>query len=165
MPRSASPSRPRPARWLRGALLLAALGVAPAAVAGDIAVVVHPSVKVENLTFVELRKILRGDRQFWAPGKPVTLVVRAPDAPERTVLLKKVYEMNEAQFKQYWVAKVFRAEATDGPKVVISNQKVVELVGVIPGAISLVEAGDVPEGITVVKIDGKAPGEAGYALK
>jgi hypothetical protein len=122
-------------------------------------------VKVENVTFAELRKILLGDRQFWAPKQTVTLVVRAPVAASRTLLLEKVYKMNEAQFKQYWVAKVFRAEATEGPRLVLSNEKAVELVGVIPGAVTLVESQDVPEGLRVLTIDGKKPGEDGYPLR
>ncbi len=36
--------------------------------APDIAVVVHPDVPVDNLTIAELRRILLGDREFWASG-------------------------------------------------------------------------------------------------
>jgi hypothetical protein len=91
--------------------------------------------------------------------------VRGPVAAERTLLLEKIYQMSEAQFRQYWVAKVFRAEATAGPRVVLSNEKTVELVGVLPGAIALVNADDVPEGSKVLTIDGLKPGDKGYALK
>ena len=150
-------------RFFPVALLSLALAV-PAA-ADDIAVVVHPSVKETELTFKELRKVLLGDRQFWGKGMQVTLIVRAPVADERTVLLDKVYEMSEDQFKQYWVGKVFRAEASSGPKVVISNEKAVELVGVMEGAIALVNASDVPEGLNVLAIEGKKPGDDGYLLR
>lgn len=167
MRRSASPSDRglRPA--LRRILLSAALALlgAGGALAGDVAVVVHPSVKIDDLTFPELKKVLLGDRQFWGKGEQVTLIVRAPVAEERTLLLEKVYDMSEAQFKQYWVGKVFRAEASTGPKVVISNEKAVELVAVLPGAIALVAVDDVPEGLKVLKVDGKKPGEDGYPLR
>jgi hypothetical protein len=161
-PRSASPSE----RWLRTLALSIALAPFAAVVAaGDIAVVVHPSVKIDELSLVDLRKVLRGYRQYWSPGQPVTLIVRSPGAAERTVLLDKIYQMSEAEFRRYWVAKVFRAEATTAPKVVISNQKAVELVGVMPGAIALVAAEDVPEGLKVLKIGGAKPGEKTYPLK
>ena len=52
-----------------------------------------------------------GDRQFWTSNLRVTLLVRAPGAREREVVLKTIYQMSEAQFRQYWIAKVFRAEA------------------------------------------------------
>lgn len=142
-------------------LVLLWAGVAQA---GDIAVVVHPEVKVDDISFPELRKILLGDRQFWSSGQSVTLIVRAPVAKERTILLEKVYKMSEAQFRQYWIAKVFRAQAATGPKVVVSNQESVELVGVIEGAIALVDADDVPAGVKVLLIDGLRPGDVGYAL-
>lgn len=161
---------PRPAAWrtFPVGLLVAAAGVtlAPAASrAGDIAVVVNPDVTVENLTFTELRKILLGNRQFWPSGQPVTLIVRAPVAAERTFLLTKVYDMTDAQFRQYWIAKVFRAEATSGPKVVVSNSESMELVGVLSGAIALMDANDVPAGLKILQIDKLRPGDKGYALK
>jgi len=132
--------------------------------AGDIAVVVHPEVKVDDISFADLRKILLGDRQFWSSGQQVTLIVRAPVAKERTMLLEKVYQMSEAQFRQYWIAKVFRAQAATGPKVVVSNQESVELVGVMDGAIALVDSADVPAGLKVLPIDGLRPGDENYPL-
>jgi hypothetical protein len=155
-------------RWLASGALAAALALAgprAAGASGDIAVVVNPDVKVENLTFTELRKILLGNRQFWPSGQPVTLIVRAPVAAERTFLLQKVYDMTEAQYRQYWIAKVFRAEATAGPKVVLSNVESVELVSVLSGAIVLMDASDVPAGLKVMQVDGLLPGNRNYALK
>jgi ABC-type phosphate transport system substrate-binding protein len=130
--------------------------------AAPIAVVVHPSVAADNLTFAEFRKIILGDRQFWAAGKRITLIVRAPVADERTMLLERVYKMSEAQYRQYWVAKVFRAEIASGPRLVLSNEEAIDLVGVIEGAIAVVDLGDVPEGLKVLTIDGKLPGDDGY---
>lgn len=132
--------------------------------AASIAVVVHPSVEVDELTFAEFRKIILGDRQFWTGGNRITLIVRAPVSDERTVLLERVYKMSEAQYRQYWVAKVFRAEIASGPRVVLSNEEAVDLVGVIEGAIALVGSEDVPEGLKVLRIDGLLPGEPGYPL-
>ena len=135
-----------------------------AAQAASIAVVVHPSVEVDDLTFAEFRKIILGNRQFWTGGKRITLIVRAPVADERTVLLERVYKMSEAQYRQYWVAKVFRAEIASGPRVVLSNEEAVDLVGVIDGAIAIVSSEDVPEGLKILKIDGLLPGDPGYPL-
>jgi hypothetical protein len=150
--------------WAAAALVMLLAAAAPAR-AADIAVAVHPDVKVQNLAFAELRKILLGDRQFWPSGQPVTLIVRAPVAAERTLLLQKVYEMTEAQFRQYWIAKVFRAEATKGPRVVLSNDETVELIGVLPGAIALISADDVPAGVKILQVDGHSPGDRDYPLR
>jgi hypothetical protein len=160
--RSEDGRRRGPARILVLGLLLGAL--VPGVQAGAVAVVANPSVSVDDLSFAEFRRIMLADRQFWATGQPITLIVRAPVALERTVLLERVYRMSEARYREYWVAKVFRGEASDGPRLVLSNEEALDLVGVIDGAITVVDADDVPEGLKVLKIDGNLPGEPGYAL-
>src|SRR4029077_10646872 len=76
----------------------------------DIAVVVHPDTPITDLSLSEVRKVLLGERQYWNSKLPVVLLIRAPVARERDVVLRVIYQMSEAQFKQYWVAKIFRAE-------------------------------------------------------
>jgi hypothetical protein len=131
----------------------------------DIAVVVRPDTPSDGLTFAEIRKLLLGDRQFWSSNLRVTLLIRAPAARERQVVLKVIYQMSESQFRQYWISKVFRAEASSGPKIVYSNEMATELVSAIPGSVAFVEAAGVPKGLKVLKIDGKLPGEKGYPLR
>jgi phosphate transport system substrate-binding protein len=151
------------------ALLLVLLCASPASDAqnrsSDIAVVVNPSTPVSDLSMAEVRKVFRGDRQYWTKDVPVVLLIRAPKSRERDVILRTLYDMSESQFKQYWIAKIFRAEATAAPKIVYSNDMAKELVSVIPGAIAFIPQNDVSEGLKVVKIDGRMPGEPGYPLK
>jgi ABC-type phosphate transport system substrate-binding protein len=136
-----------------------------AAGSSPIAIVVRPDLPVNNLSFAELRRVMLGDRQFWSSNLKVTLLVRAPGARERDVVLKAIYQMSEAQFRQYWIAKVFRAEAASAPRIVYSNEMATELVSEIPGAIAFVDASLAPKGLKVLKIDGKLPGDAGYPLR
>jgi ABC-type phosphate transport system substrate-binding protein len=140
-------------------------GYAAAPESGDIAIVVRPDVPADNLSFAELRRLMLGDRQFWSSSLRVTLLVRAPGAREREVVLKNIYQMSEAQFRQYWIAKVFRAEAATGPKIVYSNEMAAELATAIPGAVAFVEADQVPKGLKVLKINGFLPGDKGYPLR
>ncbi len=156
--------------YLGGAVLLAALcwngfSTTAAGADNDIAIVVRPDVPVENLTFAELRRLMLGDRQFWTSNLRVTLLVRAPGAREREVVLKTIYQMSEAQFRQYWIAKVFRAEAASGPKIVYSNEMAEELTAAMPGAVAFVEAPQVQKGLKVLKINGLLPGDKGYPLR
>jgi ABC-type phosphate transport system substrate-binding protein len=139
--------------------------VSPAFAAESLAVVVSPDVEVDELSFADFRKIMLGDRQFWKSGKRITLIVRGPDSPERELLLEKVYKMNETQFRRYWIAKVFRAEVPSQPRIVVSNDEAVDLIGVMEGGITVVNATDVPEGLKVLKIGGRSPGDAGYLEK
>jgi len=156
-----------PSRRLLFTLALAlTLALLPLSAAeGDIAVVVRQDTPVDNLSLAEIRKVLMGDRQFWNSNLRVTLLIRAPAARERDVVLRTIYQMSEAQFRQYWISKIFRAEATSGPKIVYSNEMAAELINAIPGSVAFVDATQVPKGLKVLKIDGKVPGEKGYPLR
>jgi ABC-type phosphate transport system substrate-binding protein len=144
--------------------LAAAAAAAGTAQAADVAIVVRPDVPVDNLSFAELRKLFLGDRQFWTSNVRVTLLIRAPGAPERDVVLKSIYQMSEAQFRQYWIAKVFRAEAASGPRIVYSSEMAVDLVSGTPGAVAFVDSDHVPKGLKVLKINGLLPGAKNYPL-
>ncbi len=131
---------------------------------GDIAVVVNPATPVSDMSLAEVRKVFLGEKQYWTTNMPVTLLVRAPVAREREVVLKKIYQMSESQFKQYWVAKIFRSETVSAPKIVYSEDMTAQLIQVIPGSIAFMDAKSVPAGLKVVKVEGRLPGEPGYAL-
>jgi ABC-type phosphate transport system substrate-binding protein len=131
----------------------------------DVALVVNPDTPISNLSLAEVRKIFLGDRQYWSANTPVVLLIRAPAARERDVVLKVIYQMSESQFKQYWIAKIFRAESVFPPKVVYSNDMANDLVTALPGAIAFVDSRDVRSGTKVVRVDGRLPGEAGYPLR
>jgi ABC-type phosphate transport system substrate-binding protein len=133
--------------------------------ATDIAVVAHPDVPVDNLTLAELRRFLLGDREFWSTGVRVTLLIRAPIARERDAAVQSVCQMTEAQFRQHWIGKVFRAETPSGPKIVYSTEMALDQVSRLPGAISFVAIAQVTKNVKVLKIDGRSPGQAGYKLK
>ena len=131
----------------------------------DIAVIVHPDVAVENLTLADLRRILTGDREFWASGGRVTIFIRAPVARERDAVVRDVCQMTEAQFRQHWIGKVFRAETPSGPKIVYSADAAIEQVSRTPGAIALVQSPVTARNVKVLKIDGRSPGQSGYKLR
>ena len=148
--------------------LLCTFGLATLAAAAPesaaVAIVVRSDLTIDNLSFAELRRVMLGDRQYWSSNLKVTLLVRAPGARERDVVLRLIYQMSEAQYRQYWIAKVFRAEAAGAPRIVYSNEMATELVAQIPGAISFVDASQVPAGLKVVRISGLLPGQPGYPL-
>ena len=149
------------AGWLAAAGNVVFAAPAPA---GDVAIVAHPGVPVDDLSLAEVRKIFMGDRQYWSSNLRITLLIRAPVAREREVVLKTIYQMSEAQFRQYWIGKVFRAETASGPKIVYSNEMAAELVAAIPGSIAFVDASEVPKNGKVIKSNGLLPGDKGYPL-
>ena len=148
------------------ALALATLSRSPAsAQAADVAVAVNPEVPVDGLTMNELRRIVLGDREFWPGSTRVTLLMRAPVAYERDVILKTVCQMTEAQFRQHWIGKVFRADIAVAPKIVYTADSSVDLVNRTAGAITFVDSANSSRALKVVRIDGRLPGEPGYPLR
>jgi hypothetical protein len=156
--------------FIRVALVLVALtSWAPARSSAQegvaVAIVVHSATEVDNLTFTELRSIFQGERQFWEDGRRVTLLMRAPAAAERELVLERIYQMDEDDFREYWIGKMFRAEVAAGPKLVYSSDMARDLVTVIPGAITFVPVTDVSSDSRVVRIDGLLPSDPNYALR
>ena len=130
-----------------------------------LAIVVHKDTQVDNLSMEDLRSIFLADRLFWSDRQRIILLVRAPQSDERDFVLNRIYQMSEAQFRQYWIAKMFRAEVPRGPKIVFSTDMTLDLVVAIPGSISFTRADQVSDEVKVVKIDGVLPSEQGYPLK
>jgi len=135
----------------------------PAAAQADIAVVVNAGTPVTNLSMEDLRKIFSGDKRSWPGGGAIKLVVRGPGTLERLALLR-LLSMSEADYKQYWVARVFRGEADAEPMMVPSIGMQMEALKAFPGAITLILFRDVKNGMKVVKVDNLSPGAPGYAL-
>jgi hypothetical protein len=159
-------------RRTRGFLVLACLALlalqclrAQDQRASSIAVVVNQDTPVSDLSLEDVRKIFLGERQYWNAKLPVVLLIRAPVARERDIVLRVIYQMTEVQFKRYWIAKIFRAESANAPKIVYSNTMANDLAGAIPGAIAFMDAHDVKPGVKVIRIDGKLPSDPDYPLK
>lgn len=131
----------------------------------SLAIVVHIDSSVENLSLQELRRIFLAEQQFWPDRSRIILLVRAPKSEERDFVLNTIYQMDEQQFRKYWIAKMFRAEVPRGPKIVFSTDMTRELVVAIPGSISFVDANEATDDVRVLRIDGKLPNEDGYPLK
>ena len=81
------------------------------------------------------------------------------------VLLAKVYETTAPGLRKFWIGKAFRGEIPAAPSVVPTSEAAGTRVNGEAGAFSVVRADQVPEGVRVVTIDGKRPGEAGYPLR
>ena len=164
-PRAEAPATTAPATRAPGrAAASGAPAAAPTAVQ-TVAIVVNPHATISNLSFVTLRRVFMGEQQFWPDHSKVTLLVRAPTARERSVVLDRIYQMSEEQFRQYWIGKMFRAEVAGGPKLVYSTDMALTLASTIKGSITFVPASAVTRDVKVLRIDGKLPGDAGYVLR
>jgi hypothetical protein len=129
-----------------------------------VAIVVHPEVAIDDLSFDDLRSIFLAERQHWGDRSRITLLVRAAIAPKHDLILTEIYGMSEDRYRQYWIGKMFRSEVASGPKIVFSTDMLRDLVTVIPGSIGFVPVSEVGPDLKVVSIDGMLPGDEGCPL-
>ncbi|GBF24993.1 hypothetical protein MnTg02_00021 [bacterium MnTg02] len=131
---------------------------------GLVAIVAHLATPVNDLSINQLRQIFLAEQQFWNDKSRITILIRAPTAFERTLVLNQIYRMSEQQFRQYWIGKLFRAEVSGGPKIVFSSEMALELITAIPGSITFMPVSAVNDSVKLVSIDGKLPGDPEYPL-
>lgn len=148
-------------------LALLVLGFATSVCARDtsIAVVVNPQNSAETISLSELRGMFLGTQTFWKDGVRVFAVVRAPSARERTVLLRSVLHMSEAQYQQYWRKKRQEKKGSLEPVATVSNPDQIRALMRDPGAVALVATTDLNSSVKVLKVGGVLPGRAAYPLK
>jgi len=80
------------------------------------------------------------------------------------VVLLKLLDMSESEYKKYWTARVFRGDAQAEPIALFSNGMQKEALATFPGAVALVNLRDVKPGMKVIEVDGHMPGDAAYPL-
>ncbi len=129
-----------------------------------VVIVANASVTEDNLSLSALRRIFMAEQQYWPDRSRIILLVQAPNAYEREIVLDKIYGMTENEYKKYWVAKMFRAEVPSGPKIVFSVNMARELVQSMKGAITFIRADEVHGYGKIIRVDGKLPNEPGYPL-
>jgi len=147
-------------------LLLGLLLALPATAAElEVAVIVHPSNPVSQLSRRELARIFRLRQQRWPGGKKIYLVMLEEGSREKRLVLEQVYRMSGDQLKRFWLAKIYRGELTSFPQTVRSSESVRRFVGRVPNAIGYVDAKQADGGVKVLRIDGMLPGARSYPLR
>jgi ABC-type phosphate transport system substrate-binding protein len=132
----------------------------------EMAVVVNKANPVNGLSSGELQRIFMGETKFWNKSNSVvTVIMRAPGAPERDEVLSVVFRMSEAEYKKYWIGRMNSGEASSVPAEVFANGALQGLIREVPGAIGVVKASEVTSGVKVLKVDGHLPGESGYSFR
>ncbi|HSB75332.1 MAG TPA: hypothetical protein VLC12_06760 [Terriglobales bacterium] len=135
-----------------------------AALAKDVALISNKGNSLKGVTFPELVKVCKGQMGHWPNGRPVTLITRAPSAPEMRILLQKVYGMTAEEVNE--LISAANHGRTDRPAIVVvdSDESVVKKVESTPGGVGLVDVYSITGGIDVLRVGGKLPLEPGYAL-
>ncbi len=138
-----------------GAVLLSA--VLPCA-ARDLAVIVNKSSPVRTLTSADLGKLANASLATLPGGGKVTLILRDPGAPAMKIAMEKFFGATAEKIKAVMAAN-------PGYFVVVdSDADVIRMVESLSGAVGLIDIYSITSSVNVVKVNGKLPLEAGYAL-
>jgi len=145
--------------------LVRAKEAAQTAASPVVAIVVHPSNPVENLTFSELRRIFMLDTQTWPHGRKITVVLREKGQPERADAIRLICGLSEADYDKHILFRTFQGSVNIGPRSIQSAAAMLRFVYSAPGAIGYVAADQVDATVKTLRIDGALPGDAGYPLR
>src|SRR5512136_1425966 len=81
----------------------------------DIALIVHKSNPMSNVSSAELRRIFLGDETRWPSNDRITILLLPPGSEEREMFLRSVLKMSDDDFVRHWISRVFQGEASAGP--------------------------------------------------
>ncbi len=139
--------------------------------ANTAAVIVRSDFQLNGITRAELVRILVGDSRFWSNRVPIRIVIPSRVSPVLQAVYGNLLKTTPNDFERQWESRRFRGETTTVPTVSSEAQLAVRLVVSQRGFLAIIGADDLDaltpklrEAVKIVPIDGKLPGNAGYAL-
>ncbi len=134
------------------------------AIAGDVAIIVNPENRAEDLSYRELVKIFKKEKEYWKNGAKIYLVLQESGSMEKELVLNKIYKMNNMELKKFWLRKMFKGEIPSFPKTLGSNEGAKRFVSRVPNAIGFIDSGFLDDTVKALKVNGKMPSDNGYIL-
>jgi hypothetical protein len=146
------------------ALFCAAVLLASTAVPGvkNMAVVAAAGSKLQDLPLAELAKLCKGTQKTWPDGRSFTLVIKDPESPDLHVAVQKLFGVAASEVKNS-IAKLNETGVV--VRIVESDDDLLRTVEATPGAVGILDVYAINSTVKVLRVDGKLPFDAGYALK
>lgn len=127
-----------------------------------LAVIVNKNNPVNDLPMAELRRILLGERRFWANSHKIVLLLPGFGSTERQSTLQLV-GMDESNYKQHWSEKTAGANESL-PAAAPASGIAVSLVAETEDALAIVPMAEVKGSVKLIKIDGYYPSDSAYPV-
>lgn len=153
--------------WLAASSALAAFSLAGSASAEHkvrLAVVVAKNNPLGELTLRELKRLYTGEQVTGADGKKLLPLAQAPSSADRAGFDRLVTGMSQDALARHWVDRRIRGQS-GAPKAVSPPELLLRVVPALRNSIGYVKASEVSGEVKVLRVDGKAPGDAGYPLE
>ena len=135
-----------------------------AAPAPVLAIIVHRSNPVDNLTFSELRHIFMLDTQTWPHGRKITVVLREKGQAERIDAIRIICGLSERDYERHILFRTFQGSVNIGPRAIQSASAMLRFVYNAPGAVGYVYADELDTSVKLLRIDGMLPDDPRYPL-
>ena len=116
----------------------------------EVSVVVNKSNTIGPLSREEVRRIFMGEKSAWPGGKRITVLMLAPDQPERGVILRDVFKMNDSDYTKYFLQAAFTGRVQSAPKELATAAQMKARLTANPNAIGYLNTKDVDDNIRVV---------------
>jgi hypothetical protein len=150
-----------------GALVVVATASAsPTLEAGEkvrFAIVVAKDSPVSDIAFYDLKRLYKGDPVNVSGKRLVPL--NLPAASDARVRFDQaVLGMNAETVSRYWIDRKIRGQSPP-PKALEGPDLVQRVVARLDGAIGYVRLSEVKADVKVLRVDGKTPKDAGYAIE
>jgi hypothetical protein len=128
-----------------------------------LALVVAKDNALRAISMRDLRRLYLGEDLEGPDGKRLIPLNHDRGAPERVAFDEKVLGMDPDEVGRYWIDRKIRGQSGP-PKTVSPSARLRAAITHVDGTLTYLRVGDVQEGMKVLSIDGKAPGDPGYAL-
>ena len=135
------------------------------ATADALAIIVHRSNPVDELSSAQLKRIYMFDMQNWPHGRKITVMVREKGQPERTEAIRLICGIAEAEYERHVLLQTFRGSLGPGPRAIQSVSAMLRFVFNVPGAIGYIPVDQIDGSVKVLRIDGLLPTEPAYPLR
>ncbi|HWD19191.1 MAG TPA: hypothetical protein VHB20_07915 [Verrucomicrobiae bacterium] len=149
---------------LTAALLFLTVAAQAQDKSAQLAIITAPGAALSDVSLPDVGRYFKAEKNKAPDGTKIVIVMMDVGRPERDAALKGVYKMSEAEYNDYFVGATFTGAVQAAPKALGSPAAMKKFVAETPGAIGYLRASDADDSVKVLKVDGKAPGEAGYAL-
>jgi hypothetical protein len=149
------------------ASLLLAWSVAPASAAPGkvaLAIVTQKASALNDLTTRELKRLYLGEQVATPDGKKIVPLNQAAKSPDRVAFEQIVLGMSPDEVSRFWIDRKIRGQPGP-PKSVPSVDLLRRVIASLPGTVVYLKTTELNADLKVITIDGKKPGEPGYALQ
>ncbi len=116
----------------------------PRVVAGEIALIIHPSHKLESISIDLASAIYLGKTKALPDGTMVHPIDLSDDEPSRDLFHRYITRKNKYKYKAHWYRLAFTGKGLP-PETVVDDDEMIELISSSKGYIGYVDASALPD--------------------